>query len=376
MTLPKLFACMMIKDEEANLDRCLRSIVGLCDTIVAVDTGSTDKTVEIAQRYGAIVYPGAFNWRKPPIFDFSLHRNSGLQYCRELGADWCIVVDADEELQPIGITPDRFKARLARLPKHVGGLGCQVHERKDGVNVLSFWGTRLFRMKSGVLYDGRAHNRPKLPPGWYVGGSNVVIYHYGYSNPGVMKAKRARTLTLLKSMVKENPQDHMPFYYLCMTQLGAGDTEQGIASGEKCIEMLSSKMDDPKELGFVAALYYAIGWGYFHLWELKKEQLYSDRAYQWWMKGWESFPGDIDLNFELCFMGYAAYNADMVRNHGLRYLEAMEKYRQELDLPLDSFANNLQLGDLSIGARHIHHAVPEHETMVRAMMEKMEKEAA
>lgn len=377
MTLPKLFACMMVRNEEANLGRCLDSIRSLCDKIIVVDTGSTDRTIEILRKYGAIVYPGAFNWRKPPIFDFSIHRNEGLQYCEELGADWAFVIDADEELRPMEDPPDKFKRKLTILPKNVHGLMTQVHEPKGNGFCLSFWGTRFFRMGTGVFYDGICHNRPHLYKGGFVGGTDIVLYHYGYSNPETMKKKRARTLILLKKRIREDPDDYLAYYYTCMTLLGSGETQAGIDAGEMCLKILGPKInDDPRELNFLGSLYYAIGWGYFHLWESSKNQFYGDRAYQWWIKGWEQWPDDIDLNFELSFIGYLGYNHKMVKEHGGRYLKAMDRYRIETNLPLEGFVNGLDLSKLAIGARHIHHATPEHEAMVKAMLEKSAKEAA
>ena len=83
----KLSLCMIVKNEKAFLERCLKSVQGLVDEIIVVDTGSRDKTKEIALRFGAKVYD--FNW----CDDFSLARNEWLKYAT---GDWILVLDADE----------------------------------------------------------------------------------------------------------------------------------------------------------------------------------------------------------------------------------------------------------------------------------------
>ena len=86
---PKISLCMITKNEEALLGHCLQSVQGLVDEIVLVDTGSTDKTKEIASTFGAKVYD--FVW----CDDFSAARNAALQ---QAAGDWILVLDADEAL--------------------------------------------------------------------------------------------------------------------------------------------------------------------------------------------------------------------------------------------------------------------------------------
>lgn len=80
---------MIVKDEEQQLGRCLKSAISFVDEIIIVDTGSTDQTCEIATSYGARIY------HHPWEGNFSKHRNQSLEYAR---GRWIFQLDADEEL--------------------------------------------------------------------------------------------------------------------------------------------------------------------------------------------------------------------------------------------------------------------------------------
>src|SRR6201996_4452624 len=82
--------CMIVKNEERFLAECLESIKDLVDEINIVDTGSTDRTVEIARSYGANVI--FREWRN----DFAWARNEALQMATKR---WTLILDADEELE-------------------------------------------------------------------------------------------------------------------------------------------------------------------------------------------------------------------------------------------------------------------------------------
>src|SRR3989338_2192906 len=88
---PWLSLCMIVRDEEQFLEDCLRSVQGLADEIIIVDTGSKDKTKEIAARYTPAIFD--LPWQD----DFALARNESLK--RATG-DWILVLDADEVLSP------------------------------------------------------------------------------------------------------------------------------------------------------------------------------------------------------------------------------------------------------------------------------------
>ena len=85
----KVSACLITKDEEANIATCLASLDGFADEIVVYDTGSTDDTVSMARELGATVIEGYWD------DDFSRARNAALEHCT---GEWIAWLDADETL--------------------------------------------------------------------------------------------------------------------------------------------------------------------------------------------------------------------------------------------------------------------------------------
>src|SRR5580658_1616487 len=108
--------CMIVRNEEANLPPCLASVAGLTDEVVVVDTGSHDRTKEIALAHGARVFD--FAW----CDDFSAARNESLRHAR---GDWVLWLDADDRvtaenrmrlqklLRELPDAPDGFMMRCA-----------------------------------------------------------------------------------------------------------------------------------------------------------------------------------------------------------------------------------------------------------------------
>jgi len=95
-----LSICMIVRDEEESLPRCLESIKDIADEIIVVDTGSKDKTKEIALKYGAKIYD------HPWEDNFSLHRNQALSYATK---KFVLQIDADEEFFLID-KPEKLKS--------------------------------------------------------------------------------------------------------------------------------------------------------------------------------------------------------------------------------------------------------------------------
>ncbi len=127
--------CMIVRNEEKVLDRCLGSIADLVDEIVIVDTGSTDSTKEIAKKYTDRIYD--FEW----VDDFSAPRNYAFELC---GSDYIYTADADEYLDE----ENRFKFKALKE-----GLDPEVEI------VQMYYGNQL---ENGTVYNYDKELRPKL----------------------------------------------------------------------------------------------------------------------------------------------------------------------------------------------------------------------
>lgn len=145
-TEPKLTLCMIVKNEERHISRCLSSVQDIADEIVVVDTGSEDQTVQICKSFNAQVY--THEWKN----DFAKARNAGLQHAK---GDWILFLDADEELdQETGsILPSLLHDDLPSLGllKIISYTGKQWDENEAFESMQ----TRLFRNHQGISFKGK-----------------------------------------------------------------------------------------------------------------------------------------------------------------------------------------------------------------------------
>lgn len=201
---PKVSVCMIVKNEEAMLPRALESVRGLADELIVVDTGSTDKTVEIAQAFGARIF------HHPWENNFSKHRNQSLA---QATGDWIFVIDADEELEAdaapiLRRMAAQTKANSISMPMHsVAGGGIQESQH----NAL-----RFFRNHVGASYAGSVHN--ELVIGGETAYAPVRMFHYGYNlSREKMAAKFHRTVGLLREGQQKDPENPRWPHYLAVS---------------------------------------------------------------------------------------------------------------------------------------------------------------
>lgn len=217
-----LSLAMMVKDEERFLEGALLSAKNWVDEMVVVDTGSTDRTVEIAKDCGAKV--SFFEWPN----DFSKARNETI---KRSSGDWVAILDADERFK--GDYPHRVRDLLnptSAWPYQAIMLNV-VNQRLDGSTTHTFFSPRIFPKHPDLGYYGRIHNcfgslsMQKEKDFEFLQCNGVEIIHLGYDKTVYKeKNKEVRNLTLLEAAVREEPEvDRYRFYlgreYLILRRL-------------------------------------------------------------------------------------------------------------------------------------------------------------
>lgn len=193
---------MIVRNEEAVLDRCLTSVAGLVDEIVIVDTGSTDRTVEIARNHGAKVH--AFTW----IDDFAAARNHGLDQATH---PWRLILDADEWIVDRDRAGRELEAVGMGAPTFVGLVGITNVTAVDGSLPDDIPAPLARLLPSTVRYHGRIHEQPQsgLPKRQIA----LRIGHDGYTD-AALAAKGDRNRLLLEQALTEEPHNPYLWYQL------------------------------------------------------------------------------------------------------------------------------------------------------------------
>ena len=306
----RISVCMMVKDEEDMLPGCLDSIKPVADEIIVVDTGSTDRTIEIARSYGAKIY------HHPWENDFSKHRNQSISYAN---GDWFLIIDADERLNSDKLDIPRMKESLSTLPSEVHVLLATVNDfDREGVIKVIFKSPRLFRSGMGAHYEGTVHNQPKVIGG--VMPSDLEILHYGYDlAPDKMEAKFIRTKTLLKRRIEENPEDFEAYFYLSNIYASRKKYLEAVEYGEKCLQYLPET--HPRKSLYQGA-YYSIGLSHT---ELKDYQ----KARAWLLEGIKVMGDDVDLYFTLSTSSIREPDFEMLKESAQKYLDTLMDIRKD-----------------------------------------------
>jgi tetratricopeptide (TPR) repeat protein len=212
-----LSAALIARDEEKFLGACLASLDGLADEVVVVDTGSADRTPEIAAAAGARVYQRAW------AGDFAAARNQALDLAR---GEWILYIDADERVR--AGTAGGVRARLGD-PAYVGHR-VLLYPRPGHS---AYWELRLFRNEPDIRFRGVIHENiwpaieaRRIASGGGIGESGLVLDHEGYE--GEQHHKHVRNLPLLERALAQDPSRVFCWCHLATVREALGD-EAGAA---------------------------------------------------------------------------------------------------------------------------------------------------
>ena len=201
--------CMMVKDEQSNIRRCLESVCNIVDEIIIIDTGSTDATKAICREFDAKIFD--FKWQE----DFSQARNFGLD---KASSDWILWMDADEKL----CIKDkiRFKKMISKEDVvlfsvkmlHVYGTDPE-NEKQHHIS----YNYKLFRRKLGIHFEGAIHENIQMEDIRQLDKSELCdfceILHYGYLEDQV-KEKAIRNIKMLIHEKEINPDNPWLDYHI------------------------------------------------------------------------------------------------------------------------------------------------------------------
>ena len=305
----KITACIIMKNEEELLPQCLESIKLLCDSVVIIDTGSTDKSIEIAEAFGAKVY------HRPWENDFSLHRNQSIEYAKD--TDFILVIDCDEKLI---IDPKLTKADInewfEKAPEDVNAIALMVQDIQQGKMMMCCNSARIFR-KGKIHYEGIVHNQPKFtgPCGLC---HFMILEHYGYGLvEDKMEVKFERTKDLLMKEYKDKPTNYQVAFYLCQLYGQHGDVIDSTKWGEEYLENKDKAGDT-----FNSSIYFTM---------IRNYQTMEDwaKAYEVLRMGLRDDPINPDLGLALSDQGTFTKEPHIVAEGARRFLKGYKKCMDE-----------------------------------------------
>jgi tetratricopeptide (TPR) repeat protein len=232
-----LSLCMIVRDEEAMLGRCLEAAAPAVDEIIVVDTGSVDSTIEIAKSFGARViereWTGSFSEARNASFDVAT-------------SDWIIYLDADEVL--ISDDVQKLRALTGRTWREAFALVETSFTGGDGSGTgMTTTALRVFRNRPQYRFEGRIHEQisHRLPS--YLPErleyTDIRVEHYGYL--GVVrdsKEKTRRNIELLEAQIAEGGSGGFLHYNLGSEYAAAGDVEAGLVELEKSWELVKADL--------------------------------------------------------------------------------------------------------------------------------------
>lgn len=261
--------CMIVKNEAQLIGNCLRSVGGLADEILVVDTGSTDGTAEIARKFGARVIH--HKW------DGSYGRARNV-YMRSARGDWILVLDGDESIARTDL------AKINQLVRRRGAVGYHLTVRNytDDYDLMWNWypndrtypreeklsscpgwmrtrPLRLFRNFEDVAYvEGTlAHTTPaeslKRHAGRIETRDDVVIHHFQYLKGGGRFIAGKQLLRLEGEMkyLKRFPREPYPYLNVAKTLFALRRDDEAVKYLSRAVKLDASFHDAYQLLGMI-----------------------------------------------------------------------------------------------------------------------------
>ena len=224
--MPELLTAIVIaKDEADNLPRCLKSLVGLADSVVVCDTGSTDGTQDIARALGALLI------ERPWKDSFAASKNEALDAAT---GEHVLPIDCDEE---VGAETDKAETRERLRDDGLPDIKLVRNVLRYPTYSVTLLMPRLFRRKAGIRFIHDVHEQLDVEDETAV-LSNVWLYHHGYLEPGALEKKERRNLRIALRMPPSGHRDHC----VARSAFAVGEWREAI---DACRSLLESTTSPP-----------------------------------------------------------------------------------------------------------------------------------
>lgn len=246
--------CMIVKDEERFLEQCLDSVREYVDEIIIVDTGSKDRTAEIARQFTDRIF--SLEWTD----DFSAARNFSIKHAK---CDWILVLDADETVSEKDMK--KIKQAAENAENDVWGFGLVQRNYTDNRTLSGFRErdryrecrdfqgyvpsliVRLFRNNRKIRFEYPVHeavDRSILGSGRRIVRTDIQFHHYGIAGQKKKEEKEKRNIAINERLAAAQTDDPKPYYELGLSYRARRDFPQAIKMFERVIG-LDSRFKHP-----------------------------------------------------------------------------------------------------------------------------------
>ena len=219
----RLSQCMIVKNEEKNIEKALSWAKKIAFEQIVVDTGSTDRTIEMAERMGAKVIH--FEW----INDFAAAKNFAIEQAK---GEWIAMLDADEYFSA-GDTKKimpflKYVMADPKLRDKWLVIQCPWAQLDDTGKVAEiFTQERIFRNLPEIRYEGKIHERLNVHVDFTVYGDDITIMHTGYTTTSFdYTNKIERNISMINEGLKDDP-DNLNFKGYLADALAAKAAKEG-----------------------------------------------------------------------------------------------------------------------------------------------------
>lgn len=322
MSQPLLSIGMIVKNEERCLEKCLNALEPLrqaipCELVIA-DTGSTDKTKEIASKYADILFD--FTW----VNDFSAARNAVMDKC---SGKWYLTVDADEYLlEDIKEIVSFLTGPLADK-KVLASIVQRNYEKPDMKGIYTdFNALRMVRMDTNRRYTGTIHEHFGITDVNECHALfNTIFDHDGYTRvtPEHLEEKEKRNLVLLEANLKKEPKN-IKYVLQCLESTSKTPQKRKYYTNYAMKVLKEKNLSDPNWNTFAATCaYQATNYADY------------DKApdlLEWYDWVFKTFPKSdkilVDVKYTYTLRLYAQEKYDEAIKSGKEYLTALSNYKK------------------------------------------------